>query len=164
MKNQYLRILAAIALPTLVFYIWVILCWTPQNNIMLFFPVGALAFWSLFGAGISLSHTAQQFDNTDRITLKGEFDDEPSLWTLNGTGTRFIGVSGNPSIKYLFICFINLPIFPLGCYAAKSEGDGYAWYGYAKWRILEVAGIYLKWWGGILGGMFTIYSIAGLFY
>lgn len=161
MKNQNLRISVAIALPIIVFSIWVLLCWPPDK--MLFFPVGAVAFWCMFGAGISLSHTAQQFYNTDRISLKGEFDKEPSLWTLNGIGTRFIGVSGNPYIKYQFFCFLYIPICPLGCYAAKSENEGYAWYGYAKWRVLEVVGIYFKWWGGLLGFLFTLYALVGLF-
>lgn len=163
MNKQSQRILVTILVPILAIALWVAFCWPPDKHIMLFFPIGAFTFWATFGAGIYLSRTVQRIDQSDRITLKGEFDDEPNLWTLNGIGTRFVGVSGNPYVKYQFFCFFYIPLCPIGCYAAKTDGENYMWYGYAKWSILEVIGIYMKWWGGLMGIMFTIYSFFGLF-
>lgn len=162
MKTRFLNLFAIIALPVLSISAWVIFGWTPEHS-NLFFLLGAFAFWSLFASGILISRESQKSDYPDRFSVKGEFDDEPSLWTLNGIGTRFVGVSGNPFVKYQFFCFFYLPICPIGCYAAKSEGESYSWYGYAKWSILEVVGIYMKWWGGLLGVLFTLYSLCGWF-
>lgn len=129
---------------------------------MLFFIITLWIGVIMFIAGISLSRFVQKWESAQRYTMKEEYDDEPNLYSFNGIGTRFIDVSGNNHVKYQFFCFLFMPLIPLGCYAAASSGEGYKWYGYAKWNIFEIFAIYMKWWGGLIACMSLIYSIVGL--
>lgn len=160
MKNKKLCALAIITFPIIVLCLWVVLA----KSMASFYIFGALAFWLLFGAGILLSHIAQRFNKVGRITPIGEFDSGPAMVTVNGFGSRFVGVPGNPNIKYQFFCILFIPIIPFGCYAAKKvsgniDGSKYSVFGYAKMNVYEIIGIYMKWWGGLLGFIFTYISL-----
>lgn len=158
MKNKKLCVLAIITFPVVVLCLWVVLCW--PFTMTSFFIFGALAFWILFGAGILLSHVAQQFNKADRITPMSEFDSGPILLTVSGIGSRFVGVPGNPDIKYQFFCLLFVPIIPLDCYLAKKVSDNaygseYSVFGHAEMNVYEIISIYMKWWGGLFGFIFT---------
>lgn len=164
MNNQYKNILIIILVPIITFTLWIVFFWPPDKNIMLFFLIGALAGWSVFGAGLSLSHIAQRNDQKGRITLFNKQNDDQTLTTIDGIGIRIFDIPGNPHLKYMFFCILYLPICPIDCYSVQAEGKKYRCYGYAKWNILEIIGIYMKWWGGLMGIMFTLYSITGFLY
>lgn len=118
-----------------------------------------ISFIAIF-VGIGISRLVQKLDSPKRYRMKEDWEDGPFLGTLNGCGARLIGVSGNELVKYQFFCIMYMPILPTGCYAARSVEDGYQWYGYAKWRLSEILGIYFKWWGCL----FFVFSFGACMY
>lgn len=149
----------AFAIPIILLIAWilVIFLWDTRE---VSFILCTLAFGSFFFAGWYISNYVQkEIDPRDRIIPLDEYDEKPQLTTVNGFGTRLLPVTGNPYIKYQFFCALFLPVFPLDCYAAISEGNGYRGLGTAEWNTLEVIAIYMQWWGGIIGAISLICTI-----
>lgn len=149
----------AFAIPIFLLIAWILvmLLWDKREAS---FIMCTLAFGSFFFSGCYISNYVQkEIAPNDRIIPLDEYDEEPKLTTINGFGTRLIPVTGNPYVKYQFFCALFLPVFPLDCYAAIPENNGYRWIGTAEWNTLEVIAIYMQWWGGIIGAISLICTI-----
>ena len=82
-------------------------------------------------------------------------DHSPSLYLINGCGTRFVGHFRDIEsiyVTYQFLCFFYVPIIPIGSYWVRKHSDnGYQVFGGAKWKFLEIIAIYFQWYGWIVG-------------
>lgn len=150
--------LLAFLIPLGLLALWIAYYWDLDKNTNEYYLTGIGVFASFFIAGIALSKLAQRREGPGRYIPREEGDTGPALFTLNGCGTRFVGVWGNSRVKYHFFCLLFLPIVPGGCYnAPKNKKDGgYSYYGHARWRALEVVGIYLCWWSGAAIAIFSL--------
>ena len=82
------------------------------------------------------------------------------LGTINGIGSTFYGKfrdDGVSNVKYIFICFIWLPVIPIACRRVSFSGFSdkiykctttYKIYSKEKWSFLEILQIFLCYWGG----------------
>ena len=84
-------------------------------------------------------------------------DNFPSLYTINGCGTRFRGEfrkhKAGEYATYQFLCFAFIPVIPIGCYFVSAESnDSYRVFGSVSWRFFEVLAVYLQWygWAGVI--------------
>jgi hypothetical protein len=97
------------------------------------------------------------------------------LGSINGIGSSFYGSSrgdGETEVRYIFICFIGMPILPIGCRRVSESGssgmtpvftESYKIYGRERWNLLEILQIYFLYWGGlssIISVLALIISIA----
>lgn len=97
------------------------------------------------------------------------------LGTFNGLGSSFYGgfrSDGDSEVKYIFLCFLRMPIFPIACRRVEELGSSvtatgssteYRIYSKEGWKLWEILQIYLYWWGGVSLGislLFLIISVA----
>lgn len=155
--NKYLRLLAAVGLPMTMFA----LC-RLDGNFIHFLIWGISTFYVLWFCGVYVCKLSKDFSKPDRIRSDDDFD-EPFFWDFNGSGTRLVDISGNPLIKYKFFCIMYMPLIPMGCYSYEDDGfyDSKCC-GYCKWSLIEILGIYMKWWGGCIFILLIVDLILGL--
>ena len=99
-----------------------------------------------------------------------------ALGTIMGIGTNLLGFFHfreleNTWVSYSFFCFI-LPLFPVGCYRVRKEGSSYgalgtkvewAIFGSEKGNVLEVATIYLHFYGFLIWLVSLLFGLMMIF-
>lgn len=123
----------------------------PQSSYPVLFISGIVALLLSF----LLSIIAQKFDISDRFIYDELEDYEPNLWFIKVFGTRIIKSKSNSNVVYTFFHIMYVPTLPIGCHGytfekgLNSQETEIYWCG-AKWNILDLAIIYLRWVGFIM--------------
>ena len=114
-------------------------------------------------------------DEQDFVPEYGKPANFNLLGTINGIGASFYGsfrVDDVSEVKYIFICFIGMPVIPISCRRVKEWGSSgvmpiykttYKIYSKERWSVLEILQVYLRYWGGassIASVLFYLYDLA----